>query len=121
MSMYDTVVIDDDAPIDNRICHRDWQTHEEGVGAKFRVNSDGELEKQGIKIKEGVEEDDYDEFPLPNQLEYTWIHLDDYNGPFYLNGMHYKATLMVWDGIVKETKFEKINYDSIRENMETAH
>lgn len=114
--MYDTVTIADDAPIDDEICERDWQCNEKSVGASYRVNSDGELESKGISLKDGVELED-DEHPTPDQLEEKWHHLDDFNGPMYLNHMNYHAVLMVWDGIVKETKFDPINYDEIRESL----
>ena len=115
--MYDTVEIDDDAPIDDNICQREWQTHQESVGATYRVNSDGELLQKGIRLKDVVELAE-DENPSPDQLEEKWKHLDDYNGPFHLNGMGCNATLMVWDGVVKETKFSKIDYDKIKEEID---
>lgn len=118
MGMYDTLTVANDAPIDDEICQRDWQCHEVNKGASYRVNSEGELESWGLSLKEGVELAD-DEFPTQDQLEEVWIKMDDYNGPMYLNGTdYYKAVLMVWDGVVKETKFYKMDFDKIRKEIE---
>lgn len=117
MSMYDTLTVADDAPINDEICERDWQCHEESTGASFRVNSEGELEAKTIACKEGVELEE-DEFPTPDQLEDKWVHMEDYNGPLYLSSLNYNAVLMVWDGIVKETKFKPIDYDEIRNSVD---
>ncbi len=117
MGMYDTLTVADDAPIDNEICKRDWQCHQENVGATFRVNSEGELEAKGITLKEGVEIEE-DEYPTPDQLKSEWRMMEDYNGPFHLNGKRHKAVLMVWDGVVKETKFNEINFEELRRDIE---
>jgi|AntRauMinimDraft_3_1070383.scaffolds.fasta_scaffold03827_1 hypothetical protein len=118
MGMYDTVDIADDAPIDDKIRTRDWQCHEANSGASYRVNSEGELESWGLSLKEGVELEE-DEHPNPDQLEEEWFMMEDFNGPLYLSGKNYYwAVLMVWDGVVKETKFEKIDFEKIRENID---
>ena len=117
MGLYDTVEIDDDAPIDEEIRTRDWQCHEENCGASYRVNSEGELQCMGISLKEDVELDE-DEYPTPEQLEEKWSTMEEFNGPLYLNGNnYYTAVLMVWDGIVKETKFGRIDVEEIEKDM----
>jgi len=76
------------------------------------------LESWGLSLKEGVELED-DEYPTSDQLEEEWFMMEDFNGPLYLSGKnYYRAVLMVWDGVVKETKFEKIDFDKIRENID---
>jgi len=116
MGMYDTLTVDDNAPIDDRICERDWQCHEEDTGASFRVNSEGELEAKKISVKDGVDLDE-NEYPTPDQLENKRSKLTEYNGPFYLSGLNYNAVLMVWNGNVKETKFNKIDFEKIKEEV----
>jgi len=43
--------------------------------------------------------------------------MDDFNNPLYLNGKNHNAVLMIWDGVVKDTKVEEINYDEFQNDL----
>jgi hypothetical protein len=117
MGLYDTLTVSSESSIDERIRNRDWQCNEKGVGATYRINEEDELESESIVVKENVDVEDSGKL-TPDDMELKWVKLDDYNGPLYLNGRNYNAVLMIWDGIVKETKFNKIDFESIKKDVQ---
>lgn len=117
MSMYDTLTVADDAPIDDEICNQNWQCNQESVGASLRINSEGELEMLHYRLKEDVELSE-DEQPTVDQVEAEWVMFEEFNNPLYLNGKNHNAVLMIWDGVVEDTKIEEVNYDRFQEEVD---
>ncbi len=116
MSMFDTLTVADDAPIDDEICQHNWQCNQESIGTNLRVNADGELEMLINSLREGVELDD-GENPTRDQVTGEWVMMDNFSQPLYLNSKNHNAVLMIWDGVVKDTKIEEINYDEIQNDI----
>lgn len=116
MSMFDTLTVADDAPIDDEIRKHNWQCNQEAVGASLRVNADGELEMLMHSLKDGVELDN-GENPTRDQVKGKWVMMESFSQPLYLNSKNHNAVLMIWDGVVKDTKIEEINYDDIQNDI----
>lgn len=114
--MFDTLTVDDDAPLADEICNQNWQLNQESVGATLRVNSDSKLEILTYKLKHDVELTS-NQTPTEEQVQQVWQMIDDFNNPLYLNGKNHNAVLMIWDGVVKDVKIEEVNYDKIQSDI----
>jgi len=68
------------------------------------------LESKRLTLKNDV--DDIDNAP-PDDFDSVWVVEEEFNGPLALNGVNYRATLMIWDGEIRDTKFSEIDYNNM--------
>lgn len=96
MCKFYPLFIDNNAPLDDKICNKKWKCHGVNKGEKYRINHKGWLEtieKQDIES--------LNQFTEPNE---KWIKMIHFNGSVHIQDRNNKATIIILQGAVNSAK-----------------
>lgn len=96
-----TLKIDINAPVDNKLKNRYWSVNIEGTSKKYKINENGELMSYSLVCNKNIENsnDISGEY-----LQTEWVKMEDYTGVIQAKDKNNEATFIISNGVLQNVK-----------------